>query len=317
MDFSNMKVLVIGDICLDILEEGTSTRISPEAPVPVILNSVKNYSLGMAGNVAVNLKNLGANVSIASYTIDDKYGKKIFSLLNKHQIHYDKKKYYRNSLPISATTTVKKRILANGHQIVRLDKEFDISKNQGSVNNIIHAWQNYDMGEYDLVVIADYNKGYINPETWKTIKKVIKDEIKPKHVFVDTKKMDVLKYYEDCIITPNTSELNSIMERYQFSKQFLLSNLFEAIIETASEKGAYAYNNEGKYFSPAQTTDIVDVCGAGDTFMAAVSLHYTKFGNIQAALDFANHCCSFVVKKKGTVSIELSEVANYDSKKWY
>jgi len=124
LDFSNIRVLVCGDICLDIMEEGISTRLSPEAPVPVILNPTKKYSLGMAGNVAVNLSNLGAETYISGYigVKDSQDSNKIYKLLDENNIKYIKRDIHVKTNE-EVGTIIKKRIFANNNQIARLDYE--------------------------------------------------------------------------------------------------------------------------------------------------------------------------------------------------
>lgn len=309
MDFSNLSVLVIGDVCLDVTTEGESNRLSPEAPVPVILNPVENYSLGMAANVAYNLHNLGANVHYIFAYGDDKYGE-IFSSLIKdvaepHIIETGGKTF----------TTVKNRIMANNHQIGRID--FESSVDEPEINSIIDTLKELaDNAIYfDLIIISDYNKGIITKDSWSKMRPLL-EQLSYKF-FVDTKKLDVLNYYEGMYIFPNRKEMQAIMDynNCKTRNDLRVEMNLDFIVETASEEGAFIYKNDGKIIHcPVFKSAVIDICGAGDTFMAAFALYYAKFQNKIRALEFANYCCSKVIQKQGTTPITISEVMDFDSK---
>ncbi len=315
MNFQDLKVLVIGDVCLDIIEEGVSKRISPEAPVPVILNSTKKYSLGMAGNTALNLKNLGADVYLCSWKKNDKYGKKIEKLIKKAGIKFANNLSYKVSTNEfnKLTTTVKKRIFANGQQVARLDKENNNIISKELLDILKDYFIDYNTGYFDLVIISDYNKGFICKETWDIFLPQLQ-RINKGYFFVDTKKKNVTDYFEGMFIFPNTKEMLEIMnyENCKTRDELRQELDLQFLIETKSEKGASIY--EKNYISnyPALAKDVVDVCGCGDTFISAFSLYYTKFGNPHKAIRFANYCCSKIVKKKGTTPIKLHEIMDFN-----
>lgn len=314
LNFTNLKVLVIGDICLDVIEEGESTRISPEAPVPIILNPTKSYSLGMAGNVALNLKNLGADVTVESRISLDKYGNKIISLLEKSGIKYKIDEYFENDKISNISTIVKKRIMANGHHIARIDKESNFIT-ENFLIKLEEVLSLYDTNQFDYIIISDYNKGFISKETWHIIQPHLERINKSNEFFVDTKKNNVLSFFEGYHIFPNSKELQQIMEynNCQSPKDLVIELDTDFIVETKSEYGASIYTSKSKpYDSPAISKEVIDVTGAGDTFMAAFSLFYMRYKNYIKALKFANYCCSFVVNKKGTYPITIQEVNNFD-----
>lgn len=312
MNFSNLKVLVIGDCCLDIITDGECTRISPEAPVPVIKNPIKNYSLGMAANVALNLKNLGADVDLFSFTGEDGPGEIVRDLMVRYDL-CDKHGSYESCE--KNPTIVKERIMANGHQIARIDIE---SANISPENVATALYSGFGHNLYDLIIISDYDKGLLNQRSWNLVKPILDDINKNNLYFVDTKKINVLDFYKGMVLFPNSSELRKIKNAIETEcfdaedfRQMLDSSL---LIETAAEMGAYAYTVNNMHYSPAIISEVFDVTGAGDTFISAFSLYFTKHNNIQKSLDFANYCCSKVVMKKGTVPIEFSEVMDFDTK---
>jgi rfaE bifunctional protein kinase chain/domain len=310
MDFSNLKVLVIGDVCLDMVTEGVSHRQSPEAPVPVVLNPTTTYSLGMAANTALNLHNLGADVAYAFLVGNDEKGKIFGDLLEKNmgelsRIISDKTNY---------STTVKQRIVANNQQVTRLDFEDNLTfdKLETLINCIERRVRNGI--QYDLIIISDYNKGIITKESWEILEPLLWQL--SKKFFVDTKKLNVTDFYEGMYIFPNTKEMNAILEYNNCSTRNELRKEMDLdfIVETASQEGAFLYKDDGKvYHCQAFKSNVVDVSGCGDTFIAAFSLYYMKYSDKKAALGFANYCCSKVIERKGTTSVFLKEVLDYDN----
>jgi rfaE bifunctional protein kinase chain/domain len=303
--------MVIGDICLDIMEEGISQRISPEAPVPVILNPITTHSLGMAGNVALNLKNLGANVSYYGVYVKDAEGEIITQLLKENGLI--KKTTIEETKHNNLSTISKKRILANGSQVARIDVEKPYPTDEVTRMLVETLNISIDNGEYyDLIVIADYDKYTITSESWNEIYPLLLQL--SENFYVDTKKLNVISFYEGMQIFPNRDEMEKILRFNGLTKRNELRIELDLpfIIETASEEGAWMYKDDGKIINaPVYKANVIDICGAGDTFIAAFSLYYTKFQNKIRALEFANYCCSKVVQKKGTQPVELHEVLDY------
>jgi rfaE bifunctional protein kinase chain/domain len=313
MDFTGLKVLVLGDICLDVVTDGECTRLSPECPVPVIKNPISTYSLGMVGNVALNLKNLGAQVHLYTGFYNDDAGEVVQELLLEHGLCTD---FEFSECEVEGSTIVKERILANGHQIARID----IENYHVNAEDLAKDLENmYGHITFDLIVVSDYNKGLITKESWALIRPILENVKSPTgSIFVDTKKKDVLEYYTTTCLFPNSKELKEIMDFYsdktiQVDINDLRVSLGSSLlIETASENGAYGHSSHMTYHSPTKAQEIIDICGAGDTFIAAFALYYTKHHNIQRALDFANYCCKFVIRHKGTVPVTYEEAFCYD-----
>jgi rfaE bifunctional protein kinase chain/domain len=313
-DFTNLKVLVIGDICLDIIESGTASRLSPEAPVPVVLNPIKTYSAGMAGNVAINLANLGAEVYLEGFISTDENGLILSKLLEDANVKFidDKVYYEEGSRP---PTTTKKRILANNHQIARIDIEKNGRCHGAKVASNLSSRFSTDF--FDMIIISDYNKGVISKDSWEHLSPVLND-INKGLFFVDTKKKNILDYYRDCILFPNTKELNEIVTHYhekvtQDNLFKILEDLYDGfIVETQSELGSTAHFDYQCNTSSAIQSEVIDITGAGDTFIASFALYYSLSKNVQKSMDFANYCCSKVVMKKGTAPIEYREAVSFD-----
>lgn len=300
LDFKDIKVLLIGDFMIDQYVLCSSTRMSPEAPVPV-LNPEKIYSSpGGAGNVALNLSRLGANVTCVGCIGSDAEGVELTKLLEEKGINTDL--LYITGLP----TTVKRRYYSNGNQVLRVDVEKEIENWSPSTTDI-------EFDEYDLIILSDYNKGVLNNRWFSSIKS--------KNIFVDPKKDDFSFYSNANIITPNLNELqrasnskindkNSIIKACQLILQ-KASNL-EYILAKKGDKGMTIVGRNGfiKHID-AYKVDNPDVTGAGDTVIAAFSLAFAKTNNVEDSARIANAAAAIVVEKVGTATVTISEINNY------
>lgn len=300
LDFKDLKVLLIGDFMIDQYVLCSSTRMSPEAPVPV-LNPDKIYSTpGGAGNVALNLRTLGASVTCVGYVGSDNDGVELVNLLQKQQI--DTQHIYA----INSQTTVKQRFYSNGIQVLRVDKE-DIIKNWSPPS--ISGLQS---DKYDLVIFSDYNKGVLN-NSWFS-------KIKSENIFVDPKKNDFSFYSNAKIITPNLNELQravgqEILDHKSliWSCEKIVTDLnLEYIIAKQGEKGMTVVGKDGfsKNFAGHKVSS-VDVTGAGDTVISVFSLVYTKTKNVIESVRIANAAAAIVVGKEGTTSVTIDEINSY------
>ncbi len=298
LDFSDIKVLLIGDFMLDEYIYGDSKRISPEAPVPVVVARENHFSPGGAGNVAMNLSSLGAKITCVGYVGKDKSGIKLIECLKKEKINTE----FIQLLDIK--TTVKKRFFSNGKQIFRLDKE-----------EILDSWCAYSLAElnldgYDLVILSDYNKGVLNNRWFRKIEK--------DNIFVDPKKSDFAKYSNANIITPNLNELQSVSKvklknalsiRTECERLIKENANLEYIVAKRGDKGIIIVgrNNYFKKISPHKVKN-PDVTGAGDTVIAALSLSFTKFKDIEKAAEIANAAAAVVVGKSATALVSVKEI---------
>ena len=300
LDFSDIRVLLIGDFMVDQYVLCTSTRMSPEAPVPV-LNPDKIYSSpGGAGNVALNLSELGANVTCVGCIGSDSEGIELTKFLEEKGIDTDL--LYITGLP----TTLKRRYYSNGNQVLRVDFEKEIEDWSPSITDI-----EYD--KYDLIILSDYNKGVLN-NGWFS-------NIKGKNIFVDPKKDDFSFYSNATVITPNINELqrasnskitddDSIIKACQLMIQ-KDSNL-KYILAKKGDKGMTIVGKNGfvKHID-AHKVNNPDVTGAGDTVIAAFSLAFAKTNNVEDSARIANAAAAIVVGKTGTATVTIDEINNY------
>ncbi len=299
-NFSNIKVNLIGDFMLDHYIMGTSTRISPEAPVPVVKPIKEYYTAGGAGNVALNLKKLGANVNCYGFVGNDFYGENLINLLKNQGIGCKGIEKIDNH-----QTTVKQRIYSNGIQISRLDRE-----------ELYHKWTpNFDINNKNsLLVISDYNKGIFSN---------VKIKNNECFTIVDPKNEKFSCYKNAMIITPNIYELQNAtkcdihdLESIEKAcKKLIMENNFKYILLKRGSKGMIIFGNNNYSFKiMGQNVESPDVTGAGDTVIAALSLAYRSSGCIETAAKFANNAAALAVSKPGTATISIDEINNYIKK---
>jgi rfaE bifunctional protein kinase chain/domain len=294
LNFNNINVLLIGDFMMDHYIFGSSNRMSPEAPVPVVLAKKSISAPGGAANVAINLSSLGAKVTCVGRVGDDIWGSQLINVLNNHKINTKRIEIVKNY-----KTTLKERIFSNSEQIIRLDTEEVTNWKPSSKIST----------KYDIVILSDYNKGVIN-DSWLKISDY-------STVIVDPKKDSFHHYRGSTIITPNIDELKkvssikitnnkSIIKACSFLiKQFDLNY----IIAKKGNQGMVVVgkNNYSQVIS-AHKVDNPDVTGAGDTVVSAISLAYFKTKDIALSAKFANYLASLVVSKSGTEKVSIDEI---------
>tara|TARA_B100001113_G_C21099400_1_gene618077 strand:+ start:414 stop:1328 length:915 start_codon:yes stop_codon:yes gene_type:complete len=294
-NFKDVKVLLIGDFMIDQYVLCGSTRMSPEAPVPV-LKPEKIYSTpGGAGNVAINLAALGASVECVGTIGSDKNGKELTGLLAKRNINIDQ--LYITDLP----TTSKKRYYLNGKQVLRVDIE-EVNEDWSPKNT------DFNDKEYDIIILSDYNKGVLNNKWFS--------KIKAKNIFVDPKKDNFSFYSNATIITPNLNELkraanieiNNNDSLVQACQSMIKNSKLEYIIAKKGNKGITIVGKKDfvKHID-AHNVQTPDVTGAGDTVIAALSLSFLKTGDIETAARIANAAAALVVNKEGTSFVTIDE----------
>ena len=265
--FSDLKILVIGDVILDAYFSGSVNRISPEAPVSILDIEKKEYRLGGAANVALNVQGLGAKPILCSVLGSDFAGKQVLDLMSKHELSIE-------GLGSSAEriTSVKTRLVSNHHQLLRMDEEQCevISKEDqsGLKNRITDLIVNENP---DAIIFEDYDKGVISAVLIQEVIELARQHSIP--VTVDPKRRNFLSYAGATLFKPNLKELRdglnqqdlsadpeSLQEAYGFLNDIMPT---EMVLFTLSSKGMFiASENESHHF-PAQPRDIADVSGAG------------------------------------------------------
>ena len=248
----SFKVLLIGDSCIDEYCYGTVTRLSPEAPVPVLQFQLTTNTPGMAANVNKNLLAFGIHVDFVT------------------NIEKIKKVRYVD--------------IRSGHHLLRTDYDIELLPWNGYITT--------SLDEYDAVVISDYNKGFLTYEIIEQLRDQFQGPI-----FIDTKKTDLARF-NNCYVKINESEYNARIS--------LCNNL----IVTRGKLGA---TYKGTVY-PTVPQEVIDVCGAGDTFLAALAYEYLNTNCIAQSIDFANRCSSITVGHRGVYALTKEDIIKVKTK---
>jgi rfaE bifunctional protein kinase chain/domain len=304
------KVLLVGDLMVDHYIFGTCNRISPEAPVPVVEIKREEYTLGGAGNVLKNLISLNCTVNILSIVGDDNGCSIVLKELKALNISdtYLIKDTQRH-------TSVKSRVLAENHQLIRLDKESVHTITKEQEDKLLQNLSNAIDGCH-IVLFSDYNKGLLT----KTFLQQAIAVCKRKNIktLVDPKGLDFSKYNGINLIKPNKKEASlatgvNITDNdslFQACKKLQEITNCDTVVITLSEQGIAYYSNNQLNISPTKVLEVIDVTGAGDTVLAALGMSIAAGASLQQACDFANKAASIVVSKVGSATATLEEIEN-------
>ncbi len=303
------KVLVLGDIMLDRFIDGTVTRISPEAPVPVLSQSQTRQMAGGAANVACNLAQMGLRVHLIGVCGDDVAATELETEISTHPaIQFD---------PVvvkGRPTCLKTRYRANGQQILRVDDETTNDIGTKESKRLLMKVTTV-LNNIDLVVISDYAKGALPLQLLRQI--IAAAAAKDKYIVADPKRNDVSFYAGANLLTPNLAELQAITHTPlttidaigKAATNLAKAHGFESVLTTLSARGMILSQNDGVQFhDPASARDIFDVSGAGDTSVAMVAGAIAAKANLADAVQLANHAASVVVGKSGTSTVVPGEL---------
>lgn len=301
-DLSNGNITVIGDVMLDRFWSGVSRRVSPEAPVPVVNINVQDDRAGGAGNVAVNLAELGVSVSLVGLCGDDDHGRALRACVEAAGVRW-------NVMPCAADTIVKLRVLSRNQQLLRMDFEEALAE---YANDLFVGFAQQHLADADLVVFSDYAKGTL--QFVQSMLSHCRDLGKP--TLVDPKGQDFERYRGATLITPNLSELEAVVgrcasepEMVEKANDLRASLEIDAILVTRSEAGMTLIEGgkPAQHFS-ASAREVFDVTGAGDTVIAVMAGCLSAGLSLSDATHFANHGAGVVVAKLGTASVSPDEL---------
>jgi D-beta-D-heptose 7-phosphate kinase/D-beta-D-heptose 1-phosphate adenosyltransferase len=306
------KILVVGDLMIDHYLWGSSERLSPEAPVLVVDVAKESKVLGGAGNVVNNLITLGASVSVASVIGDDENGVELLELLRSSNAHSDSVLRSKNR-----KTSKKSRLVANLQQVIRFDAESKSEIAQDEAAKLLKSLTSSIDG-FDAVVLSDYGKGVLSEYFTKELIRICKSRgIK---VLVDPKGSNYSKYKGAYLLTPNKKEAmqaTNIEIKDEASLREALLDLknsceLEISLITLSEDGIATYDDELNIY-PTVAKEVFDVTGAGDTVIASIAFALSSGKNIGEAARFANLAAGVVVGKRGSATVSLDEIEEYES----
>ncbi len=302
-DFSTANVLTVGDLMLDQYWFGPTSRISPEAPVPVVNITGTQARAGGAANVAINLAALGVNTSLVGITGDDSNRGKLLELLDAQDIDTD------ISMAANRPTITKLRVLSRNQQLIRLDTEdrFD-SQDAKALMPILER----RIGQASVCILSDYAKGTLAmaPE----IIKLCRAHEVP--VLVDPKGLDFTPYRGATLLTPNLSEFEAVVGHSDDDQQLvergqaLCAELdIESLVVTLSARGMVVISaDEAPVFLPARVREVFDVTGAGDTVIAVLAAALAAGETLAKAAALANLAAGLVIRKIGVASVTPSEL---------
>jgi rfaE bifunctional protein kinase chain/domain len=300
-----LDVKIIGDVMLDKYIYTNVKRISPEAPVPIAEYLNESYRVGGAANVALNFKNMGCNVTLLGNIGNDENGKILSDMLKNYDITFF-------PLLTNKPTTTKVRVIANKHQLLRLDYE-DNSYNNFYDSDVIETLEKILLKD-DIIIVSDYVKGFISNNIIEYINS--KDNYKS----IDTKRIYPFKEINGFnFIKPNLkealgfskelgnkSEYDNTNEDVERLGEFLKKELKTNILITRGNKGS-SYIGENIFHNNIINDDVIDVTGAGDTCMAAFSIMDYKCESKDKCLEYMAKAAEITVSKVGTYAPKMEE----------
>ena len=316
--FRDMKIAVVGDLMLDVYIWGKTSRISPEAPVPVVQVKKKTCCLGGAANVMRNVVTLGGKVKAYGVIGDDSGGDQMKSLFDDYNID-------STSLSVdkSRRTTQKERIIASAQQLLRVDFE-DTEKLDNAIRQeiVVELKQLINTKSIDAIIFEDYGKGVLNEEMLNQIVAVAKEndiitslDPKPGHL-LKVKGLTVMKpnRSEAFAITGTFSQGNAITVEDDKQLHAVAAQLLDEwepdylIISLAAQGMALFRKDAEMVVIPTKAREVYDVSGAGDTVIAAFTLALGTGADPVEAAEIANHAAGIVVGKVGTVTVSKDEL---------
>ena len=306
--FDRSRILVLGDLMLDEYLWGSVTRISPEAPIPVVdVNSV-SYAPGGASNVASNIASLGGKALVFGVVGDDEAGRHLREELEKQGIQANL------LVDPSRPTTLKTRVVAHSQQVVRVDRESRAPISKELMPNLLSSLLD-SLPSVDAVLISDYKKGITIPSLTQEV--IAAARRAGKIVLVDPKGLDWLKYRGTTIITPNEKEAGEAAGVEVDGEAALLRAMrtlvevteCQAVLVTRGEKGLSLLEADGALSHlPTFAKEVYDVTGAGDTVVAALALALSAGADFPTAACIANHAAGIVVGRVGTATTTRKEL---------
>ncbi len=303
--FRGKKILIIGDIMLDIYVRGTVERISPEAPVPIFAQKNESCSLGGAGNVANNVKSLGGIPLLIGVIGNDVEGATVLKILKENKIKTD-----GVIIDDSRPTISKTRIIAHNQQILRIDKEEDAYINK-DLKKILLSRIFDLMEKADGIIFEDYDKGTITPNV---IKKVIAKG-KDKIITADPKFRNFFQYKNISLFKPNLKEVGTSLGKTFTQRKDIVNagkslrkKLNSPVLITIGRSGMMLFDNGIQEIIPAYSKEVFDVTGAGDTVIATATLALLAGASLVQSAKIASISAGIEVGKFGASIVTISEI---------
>lgn len=312
--FSNARVLVIGDIIIDHFLWGTATRISPEAPVPVVNVQREELLLGGSANVLRNIVSLGGKGALCGIIGDDAMGKKAVELVEELGVPT------QGLVVGQRPTTIKTRVVAQGQQVVRFDREQTGVPSKSSLNALLSYLEEH-VHTFDAVMVSDYAKGVVSEQLMIRLHQLLhaarNREQRKLPLIVDPKPSNIHCFVGATVITPNHHEAMQIAGIRISDEPSLIAAArhlrddigCEAVLITRGEAGMALLQDDDQLVTiPTMAKEVYDVTGAGDTVAATLALGLAAGCTMNEAAILANHAAGIVVGKIGTACVSAVEL---------
>lgn len=310
--FDKMRVIVIGDAMVDTYMWGKVERMSPEAPVPIVSVTKRENRLGGAANVSLNIQALGATPYLFSVIGGDEKGKKFRKLLEKRNLSCD-----GIFIDPQRNTTVKNRIISNGHHIARVDEESTAYiGSEMEITLIASIKKLIEKQQIDVIIFVDYDKGVVTPSLFQTINELALEKGIP--TAVDPKKRNFHNYKNVSLFKPNFKEfvdgiglpiLKGDLEALKAAADdFKQKQNLKLIFVTLSELGVFISNGVKEQYYPAVIRYVADVSGAGDTVISVASLAMAAGLHPKVMALMSNLAGGLVCEKLGVVPIDKEQL---------
>jgi D-beta-D-heptose 7-phosphate kinase/D-beta-D-heptose 1-phosphate adenosyltransferase len=305
--FKDERILIVGDLILDHYIWGKVSRISPEAPVPVVEVEKESYLLGGAANVAHNIVSLGGKAAVIGMSGDDPAGEALTGMLKRHGV--DCSGVFVSNRP----TTVKTRVIAHSQQVVRFDRE-DTKYVTGRILKGVTEYLESVYRGHDAIIVSDYRKGMVSAELIRNIT----ERARRKRMFVAVDpKIGHFSFYKGVsLITPNVMEAANgshveITDEATLLKagRTLMRKLgCRAVLITRGEQGMSLFEKSKVTHIPTAARKVYDVTGAGDTVISAITLAVASGASLEEASVIANHAAGVVVGEVGTAVLTAEQL---------
>jgi len=308
-NFKRAKILLIGDLILDEFIWGRVSRISPEAPVPVVWVNSESFMPGGAANAANNIHALGAQAFICGVIGSDERGRTLADELRRKNIDVE-----GIVIDTERPTTLKTRVIAHHQQVVRIDRE-KVEEIDDNVIGQIMTFLKEKIADVDAVLIEDYGKGLIVP---RLLQEVVALAQKHKKIITVDPKENHFPFYKNVnLITPNHHEaakacgkkINNEQDLKDVGKALLAKQEAEAVLVTLGEDGMCLFQrNAEPVHIPTMAQEVFDVSGAGDTVISTATLALASGASMQQAAHIANCAAGIVVGKVGVAVATQEEL---------
>jgi D-glycero-beta-D-manno-heptose-7-phosphate kinase len=310
--FASKRVLIIGDVMVDSYMWGKVNRISPEAPIPIVSVTGREYRLGGAANVALNIKSLGAEPILCSVIGDDDKALVFSDLLKQNNMNAD------GIVMLSGRkTTTKTRIISGSQHLLRVDDEIDTAINNSESDILLARVKEIcNKLKIDLIVFEDYDKGVLTDYNIPLIIEVAK--YMGIVTAVDPKKRNFMNYKGVNLFKPNHKEFcegtkteiakNDFLNLKSAGQKFLTETNSQILLLTLSEHGVFITDNKNSFNQSAVLRDISDVSGAGDTVISVAGLLLCSGADIKTIATISNIAGGLVCEKAGVVPVNPQEL---------